>query len=102
MAAPTLTLPPINPPMGTPAAEWAQETVEAIDPNGPKDLVTDASGNPTTDHLKSALQGEPGHDMNSGKSAPLLDAQRGVRLPVGNGMFKTNDNVPNTNGGIRS
>lgn len=74
MAAPTLQPLDINAPLGTPAAEWAQQTVEAIDPNASTGLVTDAHGNPTTNHAASALAGAPGGGMNSDKKHAHLDA----------------------------
>jgi hypothetical protein len=74
MAAPTLKPLDINQPLGTPAAEWAQQTVEAIDPATSTGLVTDAHGNPTTDHSASALGGAPGHGVNADKTAGHLEA----------------------------
>ncbi|KAH7333555.1 hypothetical protein B0J17DRAFT_631706 [Rhizoctonia solani] len=81
MAAPLLPPPALQEPVATPAAEWAQETVNAISPNAPTGVVTDASGNPTTDHSKSALSGEPGFGMNAVKTAAQLDAQRSAVQP---------------------
>ncbi|KAL5637463.1 hypothetical protein ACGC1H_004029 [Rhizoctonia solani] len=85
MAAPSLQPPSLSQPMGTPAAEWAQETVEAIDPNASTGVVTDASGNPTTDHSKSALVGEPGFGINAPKTAAQLQSQRFTVAPVVDG-----------------
>jgi hypothetical protein len=76
MAAPSLEPLSINQPLGTPAAEWAQQTVEAIDPNASKGVFTDPSGNPTTDKSKSALDGEPGHGVNADKTTGQLDSRR--------------------------
>ncbi|KAJ1300758.1 hypothetical protein OPQ81_002402 [Rhizoctonia solani] len=84
MAAPALQPPALDQTLGTPAAEWAQETVEAIDPNASTGVVTDASGNPTTDHSKSALAGEPGYGVNSEKTAAQLQIQRSIVQPVFN------------------
>ncbi|KAG8718087.1 hypothetical protein FRC09_013188 [Ceratobasidium sp. 395] len=46
---------PLLQPLGTPAAEWAQQTVQAINPNASTGLVTDVHGNPTTDHSANAI-----------------------------------------------
>ncbi|EUC63006.1 hypothetical protein RSOL_468890 [Rhizoctonia solani AG-3 Rhs1AP] len=82
MAAPPLQPLSLSQPMGTPAAEWAQETVEAIDPNASTGVVTDTHGNPTTDHTKSALAGEPGYGINAPKTAAQLESQRFTVAPV--------------------
>jgi hypothetical protein len=74
MATPTLKPLDLNEPLGTPAAEWAQQTVEAIDPAASTGLVTDAHGNPTTDHGASALGGAPGHGLNADKTAGHMEA----------------------------
>ncbi|KAF8604376.1 hypothetical protein BDV93DRAFT_522491 [Ceratobasidium sp. AG-I] len=74
MSAPTLQPLDISAPLGTPAAEWAQQTVEAIDPNASTGVVTDAHGNPTTNHAASALSGAPGGGLNADKKAAHLDA----------------------------
>ncbi|QRW14066.1 collagen alpha-1(VII) chain [Ceratobasidium sp. AG-Ba] len=83
MSAPTLQPLAGTQPLGTPAAEWAQQTVQAIDPAAIEPavestpttgLVTDAHGNPTTDHSASAIGGSPGHGVNSDKTAEHLDA----------------------------
>jgi hypothetical protein len=71
----------LNQPLGTPAAEWAQETVQAIDPHGPTGVVTDSSGNPTTDHGKSALGGEPGYGINADKTTGRLLTERSAIQP---------------------
>ncbi|CCO29535.1 hypothetical protein BN14_03550 [Rhizoctonia solani AG-1 IB] len=71
----------LNQPLGTPAAEWAQETVQAIDPHGPTGVVTDSSGNPTTDHGKSALEGEPGYGVNADKTTGRLLTERSAIQP---------------------
>ncbi|KAG9074582.1 hypothetical protein FS749_013830 [Ceratobasidium sp. UAMH 11750] len=68
MATPSLQ------PLGTPAAEWAQQTFQAIDPNASTGLVTDAHGNPATDHNASAIGGAPGHGMNADKTPAQLEA----------------------------
>ncbi|CAE6531889.1 unnamed protein product [Rhizoctonia solani] len=97
MAAPSLQPPALNQPLGTPAAEWAQETVEAIDPNASTGVVTDASGNPTTDHSKSALAGEPGYGINAEKTAAQLQSQRSTIHPVSNGAPIMHDEKTPTN-----
>ena len=74
MSAPTLQPLDINAPLGTPAAEWAQQTVEAIDPNASTGVVTDVHGNPTTNHAASALSGAPGGGLNADKKHAHLDA----------------------------
>ncbi|KDN43122.1 hypothetical protein RSAG8_06275, partial [Rhizoctonia solani AG-8 WAC10335] len=97
MAAPSLQPLALSQPVGTPAAEWAQETVEAIDPNASTGVVTDPSGNPTTDHSKSALAGEPGHGINAEKTAAQLEAQRFAVQPVFNSAPITHDEKTPTN-----
>ncbi|CAE6427396.1 unnamed protein product [Rhizoctonia solani] len=97
MAAPSLQPLALSQPVGTPAAEWAQETVEAIDPNASTGVVTDPSGNPTTDHSKSALAGEPGHGINAEKTAAQLQAQRFAVQPVLNSAPITHDEKTPTN-----
>ncbi|CAE6453685.1 unnamed protein product, partial [Rhizoctonia solani] len=85
MAAPLLPPPALHQPVGTPADEWAQETVQAISPDAPTGVVTDVSGNPTTDHSRSALAGEPGYGMNADKTAAQLEAQKSITHPVAHG-----------------
>ncbi|KAG9103913.1 hypothetical protein FRC06_007024 [Ceratobasidium sp. 370] len=65
---------PILESLGTPAAEWAQQTVQAIEPDSSTGLVTDAHGNPTTDHNASAIGGAPGHGVNTDKTPAQLEA----------------------------
>ncbi|CAE7155683.1 unnamed protein product [Rhizoctonia solani] len=97
MAAPSLQPPALGQPVGTPAAEWAQETVEAIDPNAGTGVVTDVNGNPTTDHSKSALAGEPGYGVNSEKTSALLAAQRSTIQPISNSAPIMQDEKTSTN-----
>ncbi|CAE6495850.1 unnamed protein product [Rhizoctonia solani] len=97
MAAPSLQPPALDQALGTPAAEWAQETVEAIGPDASTGVVTDSTGNPTTDHNKSALAGEPGYGANSEKTAALLQAQRSTLQPVSDRVPVTQDEKTPTN-----
>ncbi|CAE6398997.1 unnamed protein product [Rhizoctonia solani] len=76
----------LNQPLGTPAAEWAQETVDAIDPHAATGVVTDSSGNPTTDHSKSALAGEPGYGVNAEKTVGQLLVERSTVQPPSSGV----------------
>ncbi|QRW26495.1 collagen alpha-1(VII) chain [Rhizoctonia solani] len=91
MASPSLQLPALNQPLGTPAAEWAQETVQAIDPNVSTGVVTDSSGNPTTNHAKSALEGTPGLGVHSNKTPAELLMQRSTIQPPVSGEPITRD-----------
>ncbi|KAG8741127.1 hypothetical protein FRC10_003271 [Ceratobasidium sp. 414] len=68
MATPTLD------PLGTPVAEWAQQTVQAIDPNAGPALVTNVHGNPTTNRSASAVGGVPGRGVNANKTPAQLEA----------------------------